>query len=433
VHAPSRPTQTAARVREPSVLTRSLGVLAIILANVAVLLAAVKIYDIYLVASRPVAVADAGFDHLTMRMMEYYPFDGFHLQANMHETGRPYWTNAYETNDLRTGEYGYFIDFQLENPPAKPADEIRIILTGGSGAQGWGGQTNADMFYQLLPARLTRDLAAEGRACKVRVINLAMGSANAYQNFITLNRWGHRLAPDAILSFAQFNEIYNAYWLKSDAPYGAAQAGAVQKVFRNASSPPWLKRMAEYFPGIVKHTTFGSVVRFYYLGDYVREWDEAYGAATWGLADVKDPAELHRRYSEIVTKAERTETIKRISTPVYIHALESISRDFPGTPVFSVFQPSWGTPLGIHEMFDEITGTLERDHYTNVKFYNLFDIWEKNDWFLDKVVDGVKLENSFVDQVHLSNRGHRLATDYLAQYLLPFARERCTQLSRKTE
>jgi lysophospholipase L1-like esterase len=60
----------------------------------------------------------------------------------------------------------------------------------------------------------------------------------------------------------------------------------------------------------------------------------------------------------------------------------------------------------------------------------LFDVWEKNSWFLETVVDGVKTESSFVDPVHLSNRGHKISADHLAKYLQPFAHQRCTQITQ---
>ena len=108
---------------------------------------------------------------------------------------------------MASGEYGFFIDFRLEAPPPKQDNEIRIVLTGGSTAQGWGGRTNADMFYQLLPTKLNQELQEHGQNCKVTVINLAMASSQIYQNFIALNKWAHPLRPDAIVLFSGGNEI----------------------------------------------------------------------------------------------------------------------------------------------------------------------------------------------------------------------------------
>src|SRR6202142_3720858 len=168
--------------------------------TVAVLLLCLKIVDAYLLSPSRAGPADEDADEPTMRTMEYYPFTGGHTQAFMPDR-KPLWSSYYEDFDVTSGEYGFFIDFRLEAPPPKQDDEIRIVLTGGSAAQGWGGRTNADMFYQLLPAKLTQDLQEHGENCKVTVINLAMASSQIYQNFIALNKWAHPLRPDAIISF----------------------------------------------------------------------------------------------------------------------------------------------------------------------------------------------------------------------------------------
>ena len=153
-----------------------------------------------------------------MRTLEYYPFTGAQIQAYKHERGQLPWSNFYDDFDVVSGEYGFFVDFRLEAPPPKQDNEIRIVLTGGSTAQGWGGRTNADMFYQLLPPKLTQELQERGQNCKVTVVNLAMGSSHIYQNFIALNKWAHPLQPDAIISFSGHNEIAVPSASKGDGP-----------------------------------------------------------------------------------------------------------------------------------------------------------------------------------------------------------------------
>ena len=74
-------------------------------------------------------------------MLEYYPFTGGHIQAFKTEH-KPLWTNYYDNYDMTSGEYGFFIDFRLETPPPKQDNEIRIVLTGGSAAQGWGASSS---------------------------------------------------------------------------------------------------------------------------------------------------------------------------------------------------------------------------------------------------------------------------------------------------
>lgn len=126
--------------------------------TIVVIFVLLKIYDYHLISTRSAHVPDDDADQPTMRTMEYYPFTGGQIQAFKRETGGLVWSNYYKDFDVQSGEYGFFIDFRLEAPPPKAANEIRIVLTGGSAAQGWGGRTNADMFYQLLPKRLEQQL-----------------------------------------------------------------------------------------------------------------------------------------------------------------------------------------------------------------------------------------------------------------------------------
>jgi hypothetical protein len=127
------------------------------------LLLGLKLFDIYLMSHRHPGVADEDADEPTMRTMEYYPFTGGQIQAYKRERGKLPWSNFNDDFDVASGEYGFFIDFRLEAPPPKEDNEIRIVLTGGSAAQGWGGRTNADMFYQLLPTKLNQELQEHGQ------------------------------------------------------------------------------------------------------------------------------------------------------------------------------------------------------------------------------------------------------------------------------
>jgi hypothetical protein len=116
--------------------------------TIGALLLGLKLFDVYLQYHRHAAYADEDADEPTMRTMEYYPFTGGQIQAYKREQGKLAWSDFYDDFDVASGEYGFFIAFRLETPPPKEDNEIRIVLTGGSAAQGWGGRTNADMFYR---------------------------------------------------------------------------------------------------------------------------------------------------------------------------------------------------------------------------------------------------------------------------------------------
>jgi hypothetical protein len=391
--------------------------------TVGVVLLGLKILDVYLLADRPAATEDDDADEPTMRTMEFYPFTGGQIQAFKTEH-KPLWSSYYDDVDVTSGEYGFFIDFHLETPPPKQDNEIRIVLTGGSTAQGWGGRSNANMFYRLLPAKLDQELQERGRDCKVTVINLAMGSSHIYQNFIALNKWAHPLRPDAIISFSGHNEIAVPWNSKGDGPYLlAAVEGGFLHVLRYSASPGWLKKIARYYPGIVKRTMLGSLIRLMYLKDYSDDWK-----ADYFLSRV-DPnfrpmprEELQGGYRAAVKSLTLRDIVDNVSIPLYEHSLESISRDFPDKPIFAVFQPFRPYRPWLED-YARMTTVIpqkinDEDHYDKVKFLNLQKIWQEHDFF----------PGSMVDPVHLSNDGHVLVTAYLSDWLFPFVQDRCAQL-----
>jgi hypothetical protein len=400
-----------------------LAILLSVTLTIGVLLAGLKIFDVYLLSHGRAGPADEDADEPTMRTLDAYPFTGGHIQAFKTER-KPLWSNYYDNYDVTSGEYGFFIGFHLETPPPKQDNEIRIVLTGGSTAQGWGGRSNADMFYELLPAKLSRELQERGQNCKVTVVNLAMGSSYIYQNFIALNKWAHPLKPDAIISFSGHNEIAVPWNSKGDGPYLLAyKEGGLLHVLRYSASPPWLKKIAQYFPGIVKRTMLGSLVRLMYLNDYIDDWK-----ANYYLSRV-DPTfgpmpreELQRRYQAAMKSLTIRDIVDSVSIPLYEHSLESISRDFPDTPIFAVFQPFLPYRPWLEDYARMTTAIPQKingeDHNDKVKFLNLQIVWQEHDFF----------PGSLVDPVHFSNDGHARVTAYLSDWLLPFAQDRCAQL-----
>jgi hypothetical protein len=280
------------------------------------------------------------------------------------------------------------------------------------------------MFYRLLPARLSQELQEHGGNCKVTVVNLAMGSSQIYQNFIALNKWAHPLRPDAIISFSGANEIAVPLNSKGDSPYILASLeGGLLHVLRYSASPPWLKKIAQYYPGIVKRTVLGSLIRLVYLSDYSDDWKANY------LLSRVDPDfrpmprdEMQQRYRAAAKSLTLRDIVDGVSIPLYEHSLESISRDFPDTPIFAVFQPLQPRRPWLEDyarMAAAIPQKInDEDHYGNVKFLDLQKIWQEHDFF----------PGSLVDTVHLSNNGHMLVTTYLSDWLLPFAQNRCAQL-----
>ena len=191
-------------------------------------------------------------------------------------------------------------------------------------------------------------------------------------------------------------------------------------VLRYSASPRWLKMIAEYYPGIVRRTVLGSLIRFMYRNDYTDEWQANY------LLSRTDPnfgsmrrEEVQRRYEAEIKSLTLGDMVDGVSIPLYEHSLQSISRDFSDTPIFAVFQPlqTW------QDEYARMTTAIPRkvndeDHYDNVKFLNLQKVWQQHDFF----------PRSLVDAIHLSNDGHKLVAAYLSDYLLPFVQHRCAEL-----
>jgi hypothetical protein len=157
-----------------------------------------------------------------------------------------------------------------------------------------------------------------------------------------------------------------------------------------------------------------------YLSDYTDDWNANY------LLSRVDPTfgpvsrqELQRRYKAALQSLSLDNIVDSVSIPLYEHSLESISRDFPGTPVFAVFQPLWHSQEEYTRMTTVVPSKVnDQDHYDDIKFLNLQRIWEEHDFF----------PGSLVDSVHLSNDGQMLVTTYLNDWLFPFAQDRCARL-----
>lgn len=249
---------------------------------------------------------DSARPHITANTLDYYPWTGGHTQANTPIFG----------GKFRTGKHGFFVDFDLDNPPPKAAGEKRVILTGGSTAQGWGADNPFLLLHRIMGAELTKRCGA-----KVSVVNLAMATSNSYQNFIALNLWGHGLAPDLIVSLSGIPDnqknssegpvVWNGYY---------ETRGLTLTTRRDTFlALEWL------FPGLMGNTNFGIAVRSLWLPDFVKQAKTDF-------------------YKSYETTRDVDFDLERDVIPKYTHALESIHRDFPGIPVALVVQPYMRPP-----------------------------------------------------------------------------------------
>lgn len=260
----------------------------------------------------------------TIRTLELYPYEGFHVQANFRHRGPMPWEKRFPAADydVRSGDKGFFIDFQLDDPPPKLPGEVRIVLIGGSGAQGWGGTRNETMFYMVLERMLNARLA--GRGVRVRVINLAMGGTTAYQNFLALNLYAHALEPDLILAYVGRNDFFVPVWHEAgtNAPLYFRQLKAFTLAARGSEYPAGMAWLMDYLPNIMRRTDVGLGIKI---------------AVGWSHF-------LHRAWESTVrTQGRKLGSLQQViddyATPRLIHSLKSIKRDFDGVPILVAWQP----------------------------------------------------------------------------------------------
>jgi hypothetical protein len=113
-------------------------------------------------------------------------------------------TNETYRSTVRTNSLGYNDrhEFSLSRPYKKAANEKLVLFTGGSAA--WGvGATATD---RTVAGRMEYYLNTAQSGQRYTVINLAMGSWIAFQQFIGLQFWGSQFDPDWIVSMDGFND-----------------------------------------------------------------------------------------------------------------------------------------------------------------------------------------------------------------------------------
>src|SRR5580700_2165878 len=113
-------------------------------------------------------------------------------------------TNESYRSTVRTNSLGFNDrhEFGLSHPYKKAADEKVVLFTGGSAAWGVGAiatdRTVAGRMQYYLNTLQSRE--------RYTVINLAMGSWIAFQQFIGLQLWGPEFDPDWVVSMDGFND-----------------------------------------------------------------------------------------------------------------------------------------------------------------------------------------------------------------------------------
>jgi hypothetical protein len=113
-------------------------------------------------------------------------------------------TNESYRSTVRTNSLGFNDrhEFDLSRPYKKAANERVVLFTGGSAA--WGvGATATD---RTVAGRMEYYLNTLQSAERYTVINQAMGSWIAFQQFVGLQLWGAQFDPDWVVSMDGFND-----------------------------------------------------------------------------------------------------------------------------------------------------------------------------------------------------------------------------------
>ena len=123
---------------------------------------------------------------------EYHQFTNEFTKKNFPSSVK---TNSQGFNDRR--------EFSLTSVYTKAPNERLVLFTGGSAA--WGvGATATD---KTVAARMEHYLNASQKTYKYSVVNLAMGSWIAFQEFIGMQLWGREFErPDWVIAMDGFND-----------------------------------------------------------------------------------------------------------------------------------------------------------------------------------------------------------------------------------
>lgn len=239
-------------------------------------------------------------------VFDMYPYSVGHMAANM------VWDK-----EIHIGQMGYWYpDFDFNHPPKKEANEVRIVLIGGSGAQGQGGTIpNSQMLYAQIEMRLNDYGKHTGK--KFRVINMAMGGSRTYHNFVDLNQFAHKLEPDMILTYSGFNDWVLATYFENQSDfYLSKECLSSLDKFTPKKNP-----LVSLLPNLL----------------YTNSRD---GSATLRTAFNRNShfaGPIKYRGSSHCYETEK-QFFDQAVVPLYIHSLRSIKRDFPGIPVMVAWQ-----------------------------------------------------------------------------------------------
>lgn len=311
--------------------------------------------------------------HLELTFM---PYTGFHHPPNVAEQGYFGGVRFF----FRTNNRGFltpkdFFPFQARGGESKGVNDRVVFLTGGSAAYGWGATSNETTIAYVLEDLLNENDSAH----RWQVINFAMGSWIAYQEYLALDLYGSAFFPDWVITFDGRNDL------------------------------------------LVPTVSGEKVPNYYYYTAQKRlngAFEEGARASFWNIPFFRHRA-LARKMDEVAQPPEPVETLEEIRNAArfYIHSLELIARRFPESQVLFVTQPTthYLSP-SLHRMnvrvmrrgYNEIiplVADLPRTH-PNTRHLDATRVFSKN------------LDQYFVDDCHLRDKGQEVIARLMAESIL---------------
>jgi len=358
-----------------------------------------------------------------------------HISSNHKHKGPAPWEGNIqypEGHEIESNKFGFYTELPVDDFPDKQEHEFRIILIGGSGAQGNGARTNGDMFYSLLQSHLNE---AFGGDVLIRVVNLAMPGQHVVTNLFDLRAYAHPLQPDLILAYNGVNDTVQVM------AGGFMNAGRIAGLENANTSYPWyLEWLVDLFPRTMLKYGIGPRLR-----DLFGE-DRTSVTLTYSVPEIlgtgirrplgpsgKGEAARQFFYSYLVDNA--------------VAAFKAIKREFCGLPIVVVRQISTEETARNKraEATYELTGMLPKPFYAewwsalqlglsgyvNDSWY-FFDaqgfVWnnttEGDEGRTLAWIDGSEIH--FASQTfdtHLDNLGNKIVAEWLAYKLEPVIRK----------
>jgi hypothetical protein len=320
--------------------------------------------------------------------------------------------------NIHSNVYGFFTKYPVTAYPKKKPHEFRIILIGGSGAQGNGATRNEKMFYSLLEKKLNAHLSIPGLS--VELINLASPGQYMASNELLLHYLGQALKPDMILMYNGANDIIQpvsaGFMPAICAPYVSGYLAAPYEY-----PTVFLKILSQNFPLLFHVHGWGPWIKKTFYSKYYAEK---------GLNDCL-------KYAGYKYPFEARASFEEVSYPSILNSMKAIKRDFCGIPIVFALQAIHDKEEVFYEsqlhkgVYQELYTRLSKDlsHYYNRAWYfiNVHEL--ANALYKEKYDPELRYDSI---AVHLDDVGQEIVATILADKLQPIieqqARNKTTRL-----